>query len=110
MLGFSILWNSFLMIESMKRAYCDRARFLGDPAFTKIPEHLIAKEYAKKLVAGMDLNKATPSEKLAPEITLDAEGDSTTHFSIIDKDGMAVSNTYTLENSYGSRVVVRGAG
>ena len=101
---------SHLMIESMKRAYCDRARYLGDHAFTKIPEHLVTKEYAKKLAAGIDLSKPTLSEKLAPELTLDAEGDSTTHFSIVDKDGLAVSNTYTLENSYGSRIVVRGAG
>src|SRR5258707_11239592 len=56
------------------------------------------------------MTKATPSATLAPEIALDKEGDSTTHFSVIDKDGMAVSNTYTLENSYGNRVVVRGAG
>lgn len=104
------LETSHLMIESMKRAYCDRARSLGDPAFTKIPDNLISKDYAKKLAAGIDLKKATPSETLAPDITLAPEGDSTTHFSIIDKDGMAVSNTYTLENSYGSRVVVRGAG
>ena len=99
-----------LMIEAMKRAYCDRARYLGDPAFTEIPTHLVMKEYAKKLAAGIDPAKATPSESLAPEIKLDGEGNDTTHFSIIDKDGMAVSNTYTLENSYGNRVVVRGAG
>jgi gamma-glutamyltranspeptidase / glutathione hydrolase len=101
---------SHVMIESMKRAYCDRARYLGDPAFTRIPARLATKEYARELAAGIDLNKATPSEKLAPELTIDPEGDSTTHFSIIDRDGLAVSNTYTLENSYGSRVVVRGAG
>jgi len=99
-----------LLIEAMKRAYLDRARHLGDPSFTDIPNHLTTKEYAKKLAAGIDLKKATPSESLAPDISLAPEGDSTTHFSIIDKDGLAVSNTYTLENSYGSRVVVRGAG
>ena len=101
---------SHLLIESMKRAYCDRARHLGDPEFTTIPETLTSKDYAKKLAAGIDLNRATPSEKLAPDIALAPEGDSTTHFSIIDRNGLAVSNTYTLENSYGSRVVVRGAG
>ena len=101
---------SHLMIEAMKRGFADRARFLGDPVFTTVPPHLTTKEYAKKLAAGIDLTKATPSAALAPEIALDKEGDSTTHFSIIDKDGMAVSNTYTLENSYGNRVVVRGAG
>ncbi len=101
---------SHLLIESMKRAYCDRARHLGDPEFTTIPDTLTSKDYAKKLAAGIDLNRATPSEKLAPDIALAPEGDSTTHFSIIDRNGLAVSNTYTLENSYGSRVVVRGAG
>jgi gamma-glutamyltranspeptidase/glutathione hydrolase len=106
-------WNaetSFLMIEAMKRGFADRARFLGDPDYVKIPAHLTSKEYAKKLIAGIDLAKATPSEQIAPEIVLDKEGDSTTHFSIVDKEGMAVSNTYTLENAYGNRVVVRGAG
>ena len=98
------------MIEAMRRAYADRARHLGDPDFAQIPDHLTTKEYAKKLAAGIDPTKATPSATLAPEIALDEEGDSTTHFSVIDKDGMAVSNTYTLENSYGNRVVVRGAG
>lgn len=99
-----------LVIESMRRAYCDRARYLGDPAFTKIPGHLTSKEYAKKLAQEIDLKKATRSEDIAKDIPLSNEGDSTTHFSVIDKDGMAVANTYTLERSYGSRVVVKGAG
>ena len=99
-----------LMLEAMKRAYCDRARHLGDPGFTQIPSHLTTKEYARSLAKGIDLQRATPSEKLAPEIELAAEGESTTHFSVVDGSGMAVANTYTLENSYGSRVVVRGAG
>jgi gamma-glutamyltranspeptidase/glutathione hydrolase len=99
-----------LMIEAMRRAYCDRARYLGDADFVKIPPHLTSKEYARTLAQGIDLHKATPSEELARDIPLAREGDSTTHFSIIDKDGMAAANTYTLERSYGSRVVVRGAG
>lgn len=99
-----------LIVEATKRAYCDRARYIGDPAFTEIPPHLVSKDYAKKLAAGIKLDRATPSEQLAPEIELSPEGESTTHFSIVDKNGMAVSNTYTLQNSYGSRVVVRGAG
>ena len=101
--------TNHLMIEAMKRSYADRARYLGDPDFTKIPANLTTKEYAKKLALGIDLKKATPSADLAPEIMPDNESDSTTHFSVIDKDGLAVSNTYTLENSYGNRVVVRGA-
>jgi gamma-glutamyltranspeptidase/glutathione hydrolase len=99
-----------LMGEAMRRAYCDRARHLGDGDFVKIPAHLTTKEYARKLAAGIDLGKATPSEEIARDIPLRGEGDSTTHFSVIDGDGMAVSNTYTLERSYGSRIVVRGAG
>jgi len=99
-----------LMIESMRRAYYDRARYLGDPAFTKVPPTLTTKDYARTLARGIDLHKATRSEDLATDIPLAREGDSTTHFSIIDRDGMAVANTTTLERSYGSRVVVRGAG
>jgi gamma-glutamyltranspeptidase/glutathione hydrolase len=99
-----------LMIEAMRRSFCDRARFLGDPDFVSIPARLTTKEYARELAQRIDLHKATPSEALAQDIRLAREGDSTTHFSIIDKDGMAVSNTYTLEHSYGSRVMVRGAG
>lgn len=102
--------TSFVMIEAMKRAYADRARYLGDPDFTTIPDNLTTKEYARKLAAGIDLNHATPSEKIAPEVMLDHESDSTTHFSIVDRDGMAVSNTYTLENAYGSRVIAPGTG
>ncbi|CAN5434457.1 gamma-glutamyltransferase [soil metagenome] len=98
-----------LLAEVQRRAYVDRARHLGDPEFTSIPAHLYDKAYAKKLAAGIDLNHATKSETLAPELDI-KEGTSTTHFSIIDKDGMAVSNTYTLENSFGNRIVVLGAG
>ena len=99
-----------LMVEAMRRAFADRARHLGDPDFTKVPEHLTSKEYAKRLAGVIDLTKATPSESVAPDIKLAGEGDSTTHFSVVDADGMAVANTYTLESGYGSRVVVRGAG
>jgi gamma-glutamyltranspeptidase/glutathione hydrolase len=99
-----------LMIESMRRAYLDRARHLGDPAFTKVPAKLTAKDYARTLAKTIDPKKATRSEDLAKDIPLAREGDSTTHFSVIDRDGMAVANTTTLERSFGSRVVVRGAG
>ncbi len=99
-----------LLAETMRRAYADRARHLGDPAFTKIPPHLTTPEHARKLAKEIDLAKATKSAAVAPDITLTPEGDSTTHFSVVDKDGLAVSNTYTLEHSYGSRIVVKGAG
>jgi gamma-glutamyltranspeptidase / glutathione hydrolase len=99
-----------LLAEAMRRAYCDRACFLGDPAFTTIPAYLTTKDYARQLAKQIDPAKATPSADLAKDIPLTPEGDSTTHFSVIDKDGLAVANTYTLEHSYGSRVVVKGAG
>ncbi|MBM3993597.1 MAG: gamma-glutamyltransferase [Planctomycetes bacterium] len=98
-----------LMTEAMRRAYYDRARYLGDPGFTKIPTHLTTKEYARDLAKSIDLSKATRSDAFK-DIPLAPEGDSTTHFSVIDKDGFAVSNTYTLEHGYGSRIVVKGAG
>jgi gamma-glutamyltranspeptidase/glutathione hydrolase len=98
------------MVEAMRRAYCDRAKYLGDPDFTNIPAFLTAKAHAKKLAANIDPAKATPSETLAKELLLPVESESTTHFSVIDGDGLAVANTYTLENSYGCRVVVKGAG
>jgi gamma-glutamyltranspeptidase/glutathione hydrolase len=97
-------------VEAMKRAYCDRARFLGDPDFTEIPARLTQKDYARELSSQIPPWKSTPSEQLAPEIAIAPEGNHTTHFSVLDANGMAVSNTYTLEESYGSRIVVRGAG
>jgi gamma-glutamyltranspeptidase/glutathione hydrolase len=96
----------------MRRAFADRAKFLGDSDFVKVPDSLRSKEYAKSLAAGIDLAKATKSETLASDLKLadGSEGQDTTHFSVVDKNGMAVSNTYTLENAFGNRVVVRGAG
>ena len=99
-----------LTIEAMRRAYCDRARYLGDPDFVKIPTELTTKEYAGRLAKEINLEKATPSRDLAKDLAIQGESSDTTHFSVIDKDGMAVSNTYTLESSFGSRIVVKGAG
>jgi gamma-glutamyltranspeptidase / glutathione hydrolase len=99
-----------LMAESMRRAYAVRARYLGDPAFTPIPGHVKTAEFARELAASIDWERATPSEQLAEGIPLTSESESTTHFSVIDAEGMAVSNTYTLEASFGSCVVVQGAG
>jgi gamma-glutamyltranspeptidase/glutathione hydrolase len=103
-----------LMIEAMRRAYLDRARYLGDPDFTKVPvKPLLSKKYAKQLARGIDPGKASSSVELGKEIVTAArlsEGDETTHFSVLDGSGMAVASTYTLEGGYGSRVVVKGAG
>ncbi len=102
--------NMHLITEAMRRAFCDRARYLADPDFASIPADLATKAHAAKLASSIDLDRATKSETLAPEIPLAPESPDTTHFSVIDRDGMAVSNTYTLEASWGSRIVVAGAG
>jgi gamma-glutamyltranspeptidase / glutathione hydrolase len=99
-----------LMVESMRRVYYDRARYLGDSDFVEIPTRLVDKEYAKTLAADIDHKRATASRELAKEIAIAAESTHTTHFSIVDKNGMAVSNTYTLEQNFGSRIVVHGGG
>lgn len=102
--------NLHLITEALRRAFCDRARYLGDPDFVAIPPHLTSKSHAASVARTIDVGRATPSEDLAPDIPLVGESSHTTHFSVIDRDGMAVSNTYTLEESWGSWVVVRGAG
>jgi gamma-glutamyltranspeptidase / glutathione hydrolase len=99
-----------VMIEAMRRAYLERARHLGDSDFVPIPDHLTDRDFAVQLAKAIDLERATPSDELADDITLADEAPSTTHFSVVDGTGMAVSNTYTLQQSYGSRIVVRGAG
>ncbi len=99
-----------LITETMRRVYYDRARFLGDSDFVAIPAHLVSKEYAKQLAAEIDPRRATSSRALSKEIPLADEPSQTTHFSVVDGNGMAVSNTYTLEQSFGSRIVVRGGG
>jgi gamma-glutamyltranspeptidase/glutathione hydrolase len=104
-----------LQIEAMRRAYLDRARHLGDPDFVEVPiARLISKDYAKALAAGIDPKKASSSVELGRDIvTTDAapaEPEETTHLSVMDASGMAVTTTTTLEGSYGSHVVVKGAG
>src|SRR5262249_23397580 len=98
------------MTEAMRRAYADRARHLGDPDFVKVPDFFKSKEHAREWAATIKADRATPSADVAPDVKLSDGGDSTTHFSVVDRDGMAVANTYTLEQSYGGRVVVAGAG
>jgi len=102
--------NMHVMAEAMRRAFRDRAEYLGDVDFVRIPRHLTDKAHARRLAGGIDIRAATASESLAREIELATESPDTTHFSVIDSDGTAVSNTYTLEASWGSRIVVRGAG
>ena len=103
-----------LQIEAMRRAYLDRARHLGDPDFVEVPvAKLTSKEYARTVAASIDPAKVSSSLELGRDIVAAApsqEPDETTHFSVIDRNGMAVSSTYTLEGGFGSHVVVKGAG
>lgn len=97
-----------LLIEAMKRAYADRARYLGDPAFVHAPlTRLLSKDYAAKLRADIDLEKSTPVKAAAAQ---PHEGTNTTHFSVVDAQGNAVSNTTTLNFSYGVGLVADGTG
>jgi gamma-glutamyltranspeptidase/glutathione hydrolase len=103
-----------LQLEAMRRAYLDRARYLGDPDFGDVPvEKLTSKEHARSVASTIDPGKASSSTELGRDIVTAAAGqepDETTHFSVLDRGGMAVSSTYTLEGGFGSHVVVKGAG
>jgi gamma-glutamyltranspeptidase/glutathione hydrolase len=99
-----------LMIEAMKRAYADRARYLGDPAFVNAPTNiLLAKDYAAKQRASIDLARATPWTDMIA-VKPPREGSNTTHYSVVDSRGNAVSNTYTLNFPYGVGLVADGTG
>ncbi|MFS0828857.1 gamma-glutamyltransferase [Pseudomonas phoenicis] len=96
-----------LLAEIEKRVFADRADYLGDPAFTKVPvDQLIAKDYLAKRAAQVNPTAISATDGVKPGL----ESHQTTHFSIVDKQGNAVSNTYTLNLDYGSGVVVKGAG
>ncbi len=99
------------LIEVMRRAYFDRAMALGDPAYTAVPvARLTSQAYARQEAETIAPDHATPSAELGSALLAAAEGENTTHFSVVDAEGNAVSNTYTLQDIYGSYVVVRGAG
>jgi len=100
-----------VMAEAMKRAYADRSEYLGDTDFVNVPlKGLTSKAYAKSLATQIPLDKATPSKSIAPANPLPYESNETTHFSVIDKAGNAVANTYTLNFSFGSGLTAKGTG
>ncbi len=103
--------GTHLMLEAMKRAYADRAIFLGDPDSVTVPvAGLTSKSYAAALRAQIDPARARPSADIRAGEPAPREGDNTTHYSVIDRDGNAVSNTYTLNFSYGVGMVADGTG
>ena len=100
-----------LMIEAERRAFADRAEYMGDADFVKVPsEGLTSKKYAAELVKTINLERATPSSEIRAGRPTAYESAETTHFTIIDAEGNVVSNTYTLNNSYGAGATARGTG
>ncbi len=100
-----------VMAESMRRAYADRSKYLGDPDFVSVPvKGLTSPDYAAELVKTIRMDAATPSEDVKPGDPFPYESNETTHFSVVDKDGNAVSNTYTLNFSFGVGLTADGAG
>ena len=100
-----------LMAEAMKLAYADRSLHLGDPDYWKVPvEGLTSKRYAADLRRGIRLDRARPSNTIRAGNPLPYESNETTHFSVMDRAGNAVSNTYTINFSYGSGIVAEGTG
>jgi gamma-glutamyltranspeptidase/glutathione hydrolase len=109
-MGFRSAQAVHYQIEAMRHAYVDRNSYLGDPDFVKNPlQHLLDKNYAGQIRAAIAPDKAGVSSQLKPGVP-PHEGSNTTHYSIIDKDGNAVSVTYTLNDWFGARVTAAGTG
>ena len=100
-----------LLTEASRRAFADRSEYMGDPDFADVPTAvLIDKEYAAKRRLTLDLKQATPSSELKPGSIINTEGTETTHYTVADSKGTVVSNTYTINDLYGSRVTAKGTG
>jgi gamma-glutamyltranspeptidase / glutathione hydrolase len=110
-MGFHSVQAVQLMTEVERRAFADRGEYMGDADFYKVPvAKLTSDVYLQERMKNYNPGKATPSHEIKPGELMSAESEETTHLSVIDKDGNAVAVTTTLNNSYGSRTVVGGAG
>ena len=110
-MGWSSSDSLHILIEVMRRAFADRAEYLGDADFAKVPvAGLIDKNYAARLRSTINLKRASKSADVRPGRPAGEESSDTTHFTVVDKEGNAVANTYTLNDDYGSGVVARGTG
>ncbi len=110
-MGFGSSQSTHILVEAMRRAFADRAEFLGDPDFVKVPvKGLTSRKYAEHLAATINLNRASSSKEIGHGEPTGYESQETTHFTIVDKDGNVVSNTYTLNDSFGNKITVEGAG
>ena len=100
-----------LMAEAMRRAFADRAEYMGDTDFVKVPlAGLIDKSYATTLRSTIKTDRASTSAEVRAGRPAGYESDDTTHFTVVDSEGNAVANTYTLNDSYGSSATVKGVG
>lgn len=100
-----------LMVEAERRVYADRSKYLGDPDFYKVPvDSLLQPKYTKMRMKNFNWAHATPSSEILPGTFKGYESEQTTHLSVVDKDGNSVSVTTTLNGSFGSGIVVNGAG
>ena len=110
-MGSSSADRYHLMAEAMRRAYADRAEYLGDADYANVPvAGLIDKRYAKRLRGTISMDQASTSAEVRGGNPAGVESSDTTHFTIVDAEGNAVANTYTLNDSYGAKVVARGTG
>ena len=97
--------------EAMRSAFADRAEYMGDADFVNVPvAGLIDKGYAERLRKGIRMERASASAEVKAGRPAGAESEETTHFTVVDAEGNCVSNTYTLNDSYGSKVVIKGTG
>lgn len=100
-----------VLVEAMRRAFADRAEYMGDPDFAEVPfTKLIDKKYAEQRRASIDLKKASTSKDIRFGEPVGSESMDTTHFTVVDRDGTVVTNTYTINDLYGSRVTAKGTG
>ena len=100
-----------LLAEVMKYAYSDRSKYLGDPDFYEVPiKKITSKDYAKNILSNIKIGKATPANDIYPGKHFIKESHETTHFSVADKSGNVVSMTYTLNSTFGSKVVIKDTG
>lgn len=110
-LGYNSARKYHLVAEAMRRAFADRAEFMGDPDFTSVPmAQLIDKKYADERRSTIDGTKASSSDQIGHGTIVGGESMDTTHFTVIDASGMVVTNTYTINDLFGSRVTAKGTG
>ena len=109
--GFNSDSTVQLVVEAERRVYADRSRYLGDPDFYKVPvDSLLKPAYNELRMTNFNWDRATPSTSMQPGKLIGNESDQTTHYSIVDREGNAVAVTTTLNDSFGSKIFVKGAG